>query len=120
MTESADQETDADHAVQDDHQRRVDRVAGKRRVLTASHDHHRQDERGLDHRDGHGEDESPERLADPVGDHFCVVNGGDDGADERHGAEQGQHEPGSDDECEGEQADRRERDEPRPGRHERF
>ena len=51
VAEAADQQAQADHAVADDHDRREDRVARQRRLVGAAGEHHRDDQRDLDHRD---------------------------------------------------------------------
>ena len=69
-----------------DHHRGEDGVAGEGRRLRAAGDHQRDDQRHLDHGDGDGEHQRPERLTDPVGHHLGVVHGGEHrrGEDQRH------------------------------------
>ena len=62
-------------------------------ALPAPDEHHREDQRGLDDRDGDRQDERPHRLADAVGDDLGVVHGGEDGPDERRRAEEREEAP---------------------------
>ena len=86
VAQRAEQHAGADHAVGDDHDGRVHRVARERGLVLAAGEHHRDDQRRLDRGDGQREDERAERLADPVRDDLGVMHGGDDGADQRDAA----------------------------------
>ena len=66
-----------DDARADDHHGGVDRVARQDRHVVAAGDHHREDERGLDHGHGQGQDERAEGLAHAMRDDLGVVDGGD-------------------------------------------
>ena len=77
MREAAKQQAQPDDAVADDHHRRVDRVARQFRHLAAPGDHHRQDQRGLDDRDGEREHQRTEGLTNAMRDHLRVMNSGD-------------------------------------------
>ena len=57
----------------------------------AAPEHHRDDQRHLDHRHGDGEHQRAERLADPVGHHLGVVDGREHGRDQDHRGDPGQH-----------------------------
>jgi hypothetical protein len=59
-----------------DHHRGEHGVACERRGVGAAGDHQRHDQRHLDDRDRDGEDERPERLADPMRHDVGVVHGG--------------------------------------------
>ena len=76
----ADQQREADDAVEGDHHRGEHGVAGQRRGLRAAGDHQGDDQRHLDHGDGDREDQRAERLADPVGDDLRVVHRGEHGS----------------------------------------
>ena len=82
VADAAPQQTRADDAVADDHDRRENRVAGQSRLLGGRCDHDRDDERRLDHRYGQGEDKRAERLANAVSDHLRMVHRGKDGAEQ--------------------------------------
>jgi len=117
VTQAAHEQADPDDAVQDDHQRGVDRVARQAGLLASAGEHHRENERGLD--DGHRDrqHERAEGLADPVGDDLGVMHGRDHRADERTSAQQRHDGAGADDEGYDEQRDRDEGHCPRPRRH---
>ena len=88
--ERADENADSDHAVDDDHDRRKDRVARERGFVGAAGQHHRQDEGHLDHRDRDREHERAVGLAHAMRHHLGVVHGGNDRGHERNGATEGQ------------------------------
>jgi len=78
MANAAGDEAQSDHAVADQHDRCEHRVARQPRFIGGAADHHREDQRYFDHSDGNGEHQGSERLANPVGNHFRVVNRGED------------------------------------------
>jgi hypothetical protein len=90
--EPADQQADADYAVEGDHQRREDGVSriAARTGSTADHQHH--DEADLDDGHRHGQREGSERLSHPVRHHLGMVHGGDHPSDERE-SHQAEHHP---------------------------
>jgi hypothetical protein len=47
------------------------------RLIAGTADHDRDNQRHFDHRDRHREHQGPERLADPMRDHFRVVDCGE-------------------------------------------
>ncbi len=75
VVEPPHQQADAHHAVADDHDGREDGVARQLGRAGAAGEHHRQDQRGLDHGDGHGQDERAEGLAHAVRHDLGVVHG---------------------------------------------
>ena len=91
MADAAHQQTDADNAVTHDHHRGEHRIARKTGFLGTGREHHRDDQRNLDHRDGHGQHQRAERFADPVGDHLRVMHGGEHGAGQRDADQRQQH-----------------------------
>jgi hypothetical protein len=106
----ADQQGQAEQAVTGDHHGGEDGVAGQRLGLLAAADHQGDDERDLDDRDGHREDQGTERLADPVGDDLGVVDGGEHGRAEQQGDDHHQRRrqvaaPGQDQGGDGEDGD---------------
>ena len=82
VADTAHQQTSADDAVADDHDRREDRVPGQAGFFGRRCDHDRNDQRRLDHGYGQGEDKRAERLADAVCDHLGVVHRSKDGAEQ--------------------------------------
>ena len=62
MTQRPHQQRQAEDPVDRDHDRGEDGVAREGRRLRATGDRQREDQRHLDHGDGHGEDQRPERL----------------------------------------------------------
>ena len=52
-------------------------------AVGAAGEHHRDDQRDLDHGDREREDQRAERLADPVRDHFGVMDGGEHRGDQQ-------------------------------------
>ena len=75
IARASDQQAEADHAVQHDRHRREHRVAGERVFAPAARrEHGGHDQRGLDHRDGEGEQHRAERLADLQRDHLGVMD----------------------------------------------
>jgi hypothetical protein len=111
VTDAAGDHAQTDRAVGDDHDRREDRVARQRRRLGAAGEHHREDQRDLDHRHREREDERSERLADAVRDDLGVVDRCDDRRDQRRHREpdeqraERKQERGSDDGDRGERRD---------------
>lgn len=103
---AADEQAQPDDPVADDHHRGEHGVAREPRFLGAGRQHHRDDQRDLDHGDGDREHERAERLADAVRDDFGVMHRGEHrarerGGDEcdgeafgRHDARQREHQPG--------------------------
>ena len=67
---------------------------GERRLVFAAGEHHRDDQRRFDRRDGECQDQRAERLADAMRDDLGVMHGGDDDGDQRHAA--GGHEQRTD------------------------
>jgi len=74
----------ANHTVADDHHRGVDRVARQNENAGATGEQHRQNQRGLDDRNGHREYQCPERLADSMGNDLGMMDRRDDGTHQRH------------------------------------
>ena len=70
-------------AVDGDHHGGEDGVARQGRRLVTAREHQRDDERDLDDRDRHGEDEGAEGLTDPVGHDLGVVHGRQNGGGEQ-------------------------------------
>ena len=83
VAQRAEQHAGADDAVDDDHDRRVHRVARERRLVFAAREHHRHDQRRFDRRHGERQHQRAERLADAMRDDLGVVHGGDDDGDQR-------------------------------------
>ena len=77
MPQRADDERQTEDAVAGDHHRGEHRVARQRRGLVAAGRHQRDDQRDLDDRHREREDQRAERFADPMGDDFGVMDGGD-------------------------------------------
>ena len=73
MAQAADQEPEADDAVQHDHQHREHRVAAERRRVLGR-EHHGGDQRDLDDDDGERQHQRAERLAEPVGQLLRLVH----------------------------------------------
>ena len=99
MPAAADEQAGADQAVEDDHHRGEYGIAGEARRGLAAGQHHRHDQRDLDHRDRECEHEGAERLADTVCDHLGVMHRRDHAADESEheqdkDARQPRHGPG--------------------------
>ena len=85
VAEPTHEEAEADDPVADDHDRREHGVARERRLRVAHGEHHRDDQRDLDHGHRDREHERAERLADPVRDDFGVVDRCEHGAAETRG-----------------------------------
>ena len=85
----AQQQRDADDAVEGDHQGREHGVAGVCRGSLAAAEGQHHDQPHLDHRHRDRQHQGPERLAHPVGHHLGVVDRGQHGPDQ-HDRDQGQ------------------------------
>ena len=85
----AHQQAQADDAIEDDHHGGEHRVAGQGHGGFPAGEHERDDEGHLDGGDRRGEHQGAEWLADPVGDHFGVMDGGEH-TDQQAGGEHGQ------------------------------
>jgi hypothetical protein len=93
MAQAAQQQADADHAVADDHDRRENRVACQKGSVGSARQHHREDQRHFDDRDGQRKHQRAEWFADPVRNHLGVMHGCDDCADQRGSAYESQRCP---------------------------
>lgn len=90
MAQRADDDTQADHAVQNEHDDRVERVAHQRGLrLVAEHD--RDDQAELDDRNRQCQQDRAERLADAkrhdLGVMYRVKHRRDQSDDQRHGGD---------------------------------
>lgn len=105
VAQAAGQQAQADHAVAHDHQRGIHGIAGQGRGGLATGQHHRDDQRDLDHRHRQGQHQGAKGFTHAVGDYLGVMHGGQHRGDQRgtgHAREQpaerhapGQHEQGA-------------------------
>ncbi len=93
VTQRPDQQAQADQAVADDHDGGKDRVAGQRGLVRAARQHDRDDQRYLDDRDGEGQHEGAEGLADAVRHDFRMVYCRNHGTDQSGGTGRAQDDP---------------------------
>ncbi len=89
VARAADQQTQADDAVEHDRDRGEHRVAGERVLGRAARQHGGDDQRGLDHRNGERQQHRAERLADLQRDHFGMMDRGEHRAEQQHGGKAG-------------------------------
>jgi hypothetical protein len=82
MAQAAYHEAQAEHAVQRDHERGEDGIAGDR--VAAATQHHGDDHAGLEGRHGQGEDQRAEGLAKAQRDGLGMMDRGEDGAQQPH------------------------------------
>jgi hypothetical protein len=73
MLQAADQKAQANHPVADDHDGRKYRIPRQGTRLHTTRQHHRDDQRQLDDRDGKCQNQGAKRLPDTMCNHFCVV-----------------------------------------------
>ena len=78
VAKAPDQQAQADHAVADDHYRRIDGIAGDGSAELAVRQHHGENQGGLDDRNGQRKDECAEWLAYAVRDDLGMVHCADD------------------------------------------
>ena len=89
MPRAAEHQAQPDDAVQHQHHCGEHGIPRQRAAAVPGGQHHRNDQRDLDHRDGDGEHDRAERLAHPQRDDFGVMHGSE------HGGQQQQRQPGS-------------------------
>ena len=69
------EQTNTDHAIEDDHHRGKDRIAGQPTCRLAPRDHERHNERNLDGRDSQCKHQCAERFTNSMSYHLCVKDG---------------------------------------------
>ena len=93
VTQAADQDADADQPVADDHHHRKHGIARQRRHrFFAEHDGG--DQRHLDDGDGQRQQQRAVGLADPLGDHLGMMDGGEYRAEQDHQQHGREHQSG--------------------------
>lgn len=90
MRETAEENADAHNAVADDHQRCIDGVSRQNGPVTGIGEHHRQNERCLDHGYGHGQDQGAKRFTNAMRRDFRVMDRSNNTADQTCAAQHGQ------------------------------
>ena len=78
------QQAEPDDAVDDDHDRREHGIARQRRGIARVGQHQADDQRHLDHRHRHREDQRAERLANLMRPHLGMMHRGEHAADQDH------------------------------------
>jgi len=86
-TQTADDQTEADDTVANDHDRREYRIAGQRIRSLPAREHQRNDQRHFDHCHGDREHERPVGFADPMRDDLCMMDRRKNG-EQQHGRQQ--------------------------------
>lgn len=99
MAGAAPQQARADNAITNDHHRGKNRVACEVRLFHRSCDDHGDDQRDLNDGDGDGQNNRAEWFADPMRDHFGMVDGCENGGDERYSCGCGKHPASASTEC---------------------
>ena len=85
---AAGEQADADDPVADDHHRRKHGIPRQALRLLAPREHHRHDQRNLDHRDGERQHQRTQRFAHVVGNDLGVIDGDQNGGDQSQGDQQ--------------------------------
>ena len=117
MANAAHQQANADNAVANDHHRGENRVAREAGFFRTGRKHDRDDQRDLDHGDGHRQDQGAERFADAVRDQFRMLHGSEDRRDQDNGGKRGQRRTQAGRECGSQHGKAQDGEHPCPPRH---
>ena len=117
VRKTAEQSAYAHDTVADDHHGGVDRVARQDCHIIAACNHHRENERGLNHGHGQGKHERAKGLAHAMRDDFGMVDRCDDRPHQSDTAQHGEQRTDACHERSNEQSKRQHGDKPGPERH---